>query len=94
MKREYWLIFCVIQAIGAMAAFVAGLLQEPLSGAISSSFLLPGNLAWLAWSKSGHAGAEWSLWAMAAIAVAANVLLFTFASFSLSNLRRARRTIV
>jgi len=90
MKRKYWLIFGVIQAVGIMAAFDAFFLQLPSLLLVPLLLLLPGTLASVALSRPGHAGANWSPWTLGAIAVLANVLLFTITSLLLTRYRKSK----
>jgi hypothetical protein len=91
LKRKYWLIFGVIQAIGIMAAFDGMLLQFPTILIVSLLFLLPGSLASVAVSWGVHDGADWSPWTLGSIAVITNVLLFTITSFLLARYRKSKR---
>lgn len=88
--RKLWLVFGAVQTISAMALFVALVLQEPMSLAISFLYALPGSLIAFAISKPGHVGADWSFWTLSAIAVVVNALLFTIALFLLERFRRSK----
>ncbi len=94
MKRKYWLIFGVIQVVGAVAAAEAVLLREQLLLGASFLLWLPGSLALLALNSDAGfqfipgAGPNWPLWTLGAVAVLANVILFTTASFLVARHRK------
>jgi len=90
MKRKYWLVFGVIQAIGIVAALDAIFLQFAFLMLVSIVMLLPGSLASVALYWSRHVGANWSLWTLGAIAVLANALLFSIASSLLTRCRKPK----
>jgi hypothetical protein len=94
MKRKYWLIFGVIQMLGALAVLEAVLLQEALLLGVAFLLWLPGTL--VLFVLNGHAGLQfipgvgpnWSLWTQGAVAVLANLVLFTIASCLLARHRK------
>jgi hypothetical protein len=94
MKRKYWLIFSVIQVLGALAVFEAVLLQEALLFGVAFLLWLPGTLVLLA--LNGHAGfhfipgagANWPLWTLCVLSVLANLVFFTIVSFLLARHRK------
>jgi hypothetical protein len=89
MKRSYWLIFGLVQAMGIVAAIGALILQFPTLLLLTLLLLLPGTLVSVGLSRPDHVGANWSYWTLGAIAVVANVLLFATTS---SLLRRYRES--
>lgn len=94
MKRKCWLLFGVIQLLGALAVFEALFLQSALLLGAAFLLWLPGTLVLLA--LNGHAGLQftpglgpnWSLWTLGAVAILANVILFTAASMVVARHRR------
>jgi membrane protein YdbS with pleckstrin-like domain len=90
LKRKYWLIFGVIQAVGTMGVFNAVFLQFPSLVLVPLLLLLPGSLAAIALSWRANVGANWSPWTLGAIAVLVNVFLFTITSFLLTRYRKSK----
>jgi hypothetical protein len=91
MRPRYWLIFRVVQFVGA-AGGLGGLylLQDPIGWGLSLLVLLPGTLVAWPFSKLGHVGTGWPFWAIYAIAVPVNVVLFAVASFFVGLRRKSK----
>jgi hypothetical protein len=91
MRPRHWLIFGVVQFVGAAGGLGGlSLLQDPIGWGLSLLVLLPGTLVAWPFSKLGHVGTGWPFWTVYAIAVPVNVALFAVASFLVGLCRKSR----
>jgi hypothetical protein len=88
VKRKYWWVFGVIQAVGTLATAEALFSQFPTLWLVSLLVLLPGSLASLPVFKPSQFGTNSSPWNLWAIAVTTNLFLFILASFLFARRRK------